>query len=112
MQLTASPPPVPSAVVESVEVVEVCPVLRVEWLTPDPQLLGGPEEQVAYVLTYTATEGGVSGMQTFSFSSSLMVSGGLRLAGVPVTLLCTARVTCWRVLRPSPPTAYNWLYRM
>lgn len=59
----------------NVEVVEVCPVLVVQWLTPDPSLLGGPEDQVDYVLAYTATEGGVNGTLTFSYNSSVTVSG-------------------------------------
>lgn len=65
---------VPLAVVSNVRVVEVCPALRIEWSLPDPRLLGGPEEEVFYVVSY-APAGGIPTVEEFPYNSSVMVRG-------------------------------------
>lgn len=51
----------------------VCPSvgLRVEWSVQNPGLLGGPEQQVSYVLSSTSAP--ASGVKTFPYNSSLTV---------------------------------------
>lgn len=66
-----------------VQVVEVCPVLRVEWLPPNPLLLGGPEEEVSYVISY-APPGGIPVSETFLYTSSVTVR---RITPRPYTVL-------------------------
>lgn len=47
---------VPGVVIEGLSVAAVCPSvgLRVEWSVQNPGLLGGPEQQVSYVLSSTS----------------------------------------------------------
>jgi hypothetical protein len=70
-----SVPLVPSAAVEGLVVMEVCPAggLMVQWSAPDSRLLGGPVEDVQYVLSYSP-QGGSPSSSTFSYNTSLMVS--------------------------------------
>ena len=67
---------VPGAAVEGVVVSEVCPVggLLVIWCPPNSRLLGGPVEDVQYMLSYSAEGGGFRGNSTFSYNASLSVS--------------------------------------
>lgn len=67
---------VPGASVDGLVVMEVCPDgLTMEWRSPNPRLLGGPVEEVDYVLTSTSSpQDSVPVTATFSYDSSLTVS--------------------------------------
>ena len=47
-------------VVEDLEILDQCPSssLRLSWRPPEPHLLGGPPEQVVYVVSYRPGSGG------------------------------------------------------
>lgn len=67
---------VPDAPVDGLVVMEVCPAggLLVQWRSPDARLLGGPVEEVDYVLSYSVQEDGIPVNITFSYNASLSVS--------------------------------------
>lgn len=70
----------PQAVLEVTDVMEICPSgLLIRWTPPHPTLLGGPEDQVEYVLTFMA-EGTPVANVTFPFDPMLTVSLPLLLA--------------------------------
>lgn len=65
---------VPGAVVEGLRAEVVCPAtLQLLWRPVDATLLGGPENEIVYVVTFTAS-GSQSRNQTFTYNSSLTVS--------------------------------------
>lgn len=73
---------VPSALLVGVRVAEVCPALRLQWTLPDPQLLGGPEDEVFYVISYNRTgAGGVRTNRSFGYNSSVTVSDIMSVTG-------------------------------
>ena len=65
---------VPGARVEGLRVDVVCPSgLRLLWEPPSQHLLGGPENETQYLLTFTLSSGH-NGRRTFDYSSMLSVS--------------------------------------
>ena len=65
---------VPGAVVEGLRVKVMCPTSLILLLSPvDAALLGGPENEIEYFVTFTASMA-QSRNQTFAYNSSLKVS--------------------------------------
>jgi len=77
---------------------EACPNshLRLEWLLPDPLLLGGPPADVSYLVEYRREGVGSYTQRTFNYSSSVTVS------------CCNTQIFCVKaVMKLAIPTLFN-----